>query len=213
MLCPECGNYAENKALRKLGINEEKNVFTFDGNTEGKTQLTGTSMYKVSNKTPDINTLKLIRGVMGGVNVEAVASDCTVEAGMLIVATALGVALAAVIPETDTTNEPGVYVFRGETDYISYIEFAETIHPIDQKYLPGVCLPVVEIADISRLTESENSAVSACIGMPCILKTQYGTALCSYSFTSNVHMFFGMYAGEACVLVSADGATWHDSME
>lgn len=35
----------------------------------------------------------------------------------------------------------------------------ETIHPIDPKYLPGVCLPVVEIADYTALTEAECAAL------------------------------------------------------
>lgn len=130
-----------------------------------------------------------------------------------------GIVLVIAVPYEFTVSglaiKAGTYV-RHEglsNPYVSSVEYAtEVPRTIDPKYLPGVCLPVVEIADISELTESENSAVSACIGMPCILKTQYGTALCSYSFTSNVHMFFGMYAGEACVLVSSDGATWHNSM-
>lgn len=61
---------------------------------------------------------------------------------------------------------------------------AETIHPIDPKFLPGVCLPVVEITSaeypteggIVALSAEENAALlkAAELGLPICVKTSLG---------------------------------------
>lgn len=60
---------------------------------------------------------------------------------------------------------------------ITLAEKTETIHPIDQKFLPGVCLPVVEINTEpseagTPCTDAENAALTAAAetGLPVVLK-------------------------------------------
>ena len=87
-------------------------------------------------------------------------------------------------------------------------QVTETITPIDQKYLPGVCLPVVEIAYIEALSEAEQAKLTACIGMPIILKTEFFTLVANYLYI-NVHSFVGVFSAETVFnIVSEDGVTW-----
>lgn len=60
------------------------------------------------------------------------------------------------------------------------VSLPETVHTIDPKYLPGICLPVVEIttplsADFSNTTvqstilnETDTAAIKAALGLPCL---------------------------------------------
>ena len=55
------------------------------------------------------------------------------------------------------------------------VDFGETITPIDPKYLPGVCLPVVELttqptAEGAPLTEAEVNAFRSVGDFPCVVK-------------------------------------------
>lgn len=60
----------------------------------------------------------------------------------------------------------------------------------------GVGLPVVEIADPSAITKDEGAKLTACIGMPIIVKTSLGTGPVSivahymyalgHSYTANI---------------------------
>lgn len=57
------------------------------------------------------------------------------------------------------------------------VSTVETLHPIDPKYLPGVCLPVVEIAtlptaDGAVLTEAESAVLNevAALDIPIVMK-------------------------------------------
>lgn len=56
------------------------------------------------------------------------------------------------------------------------ISTPETIHPIDPKYLPGVCLPVVEIADYTALTDAECAALDKAESnnAPIVVKFNFG---------------------------------------
>lgn len=73
----------------------------------------------------------------------------------------------------------GTYVWTGEiTGTYCYLHsvygyFTETIHPIDPKFLPGVCLPVVEVTsapysfeegNIVSLTAEESARFNAAVG-------------------------------------------------
>lgn len=59
MFCSECGNYAANKALRKLGIedNTQSIKWAYTENTEGRVVVGGVAV-KVSALTPSIEELK-----------------------------------------------------------------------------------------------------------------------------------------------------------
>lgn len=128
----------------------EKNVFTFDGNTEGRLQFPFYPLYKISNKVPDISTLVKLTANMGGVEYELAAEYCTIltgELGAIIQVEVSGtlVEVARIINTAGDASEEyiGLYAISTEQGYLAAIEFAETIHPINPKYLPGVCLPKV----------------------------------------------------------------------
>ena len=148
----------------KIGRTEQ-NVFRFDGNTEGKASLG--DLVLVSAKTPDLLTFVRATGVMGGVNVEITADSLTFETSegesTSNFAFFNDIPIFATVVGSDVEQLPnGLYLFSNDEGYISYIEFAETIHPIDQKYLPGVCLPVtlnlsdygISLAEVMRSGET-----------------------------------------------------------
>lgn len=91
--------------------------------------------------------------------------------------------------EGGTVLPVGTYFTHIESAEVLSIEFTETIHPIDPKYipqipaekLPGAVLPVVELSTIptvegAQLTEMEVAAIKATEGMPFIGKFQLDIA-------------------------------------
>ena len=81
-----------------------------------------------------------------------------------------------------------------------------TVKTIDPKFLPGVCLPVVNILEIDTLTKEESAQLTACIGMPCIIKTPYFAALFQYAYEPDGHLFVNAVTNMS--VFSADGVTW-----
>lgn len=75
-----------------------------------------------------------------------------------------------------TTSQSMFITNDGDTKdrTLSILGSAETIHPIDQKYLPGVCLPVVEletvVANEVMLSEADVAKLEKVIGFPIVLK-------------------------------------------
>lgn len=89
---------------------------------------------------------------------------------------------------------------------ISIVAVSETIHPIDPKFLPGVCLPVVEIADITAITAEESALLTAAIGSPIVVATDTSKIVCSYAFADDNYVFFGYTMGGN--IISVDGTNW-----
>lgn len=129
---------------------------------------------------------------------------------------ASGVTGFYILTNTNPYNvSAGVYVLS-EPDmplYITSIK-AETIVPIDQKYLPGVCLPVVEIADISAITAEEGAELGKHIGIPVVIKvTIDGTLNCcvfNYTYVDayRTHLYGTTIGTDAVILTSSDGVLW-----
>lgn len=77
-----------------------------------------------------------------------------------------GDAIAMCIHETFEGYQKGTYIVPV---YAARIEFADTIHPIDPKYIPGAVLPVVELSTpllyengfLATLNESESSSIES----------------------------------------------------
>lgn len=93
-----------------------------------------------------------------------------------------------------------------------------TIHPIDPKYLPGVCLPVVEITSaaypdsgIVALSAEESTALTAAIesGTPCVIKfltaSDDSCSLCCNSVSGA--FFIGSIAAQNYAF-QTDGTSW-----
>lgn len=98
----------------------------------------------------------------------------------LIVDTAFGIPLVMVVPSGIDGVSKGLYFGTNEIMYPASLT-TETIHPIDPKYLPGVCLPVVEIADYTELTEAECAALDkvASKNSPLVVKFNFdGIDIC-----------------------------------
>lgn len=157
-------NQAAAKATREIRKDggagySEPNVFTFDGKSEGKVEIADTRLYKISDKIPDVSDFVACRGFLQGSVLELSAVDCTIkkesEVGSISVnldGTGDSCIVCVIYSSENIFNvKPGLYVmcYSDNDTYVSYIEFAETIHPIDPKYLPGVCLPVVELSTVA----------------------------------------------------------------
>lgn len=153
----------------KAGYSEQ-NVFTFDGNTDGK--LVVNNMVRVSTKKIDATTAVSVTGMAGGVEQTIEKENMTIEDGVL---SFQGLCFVLCSNGEDEEYPVGVYVLATEEMYVSRVEFAETIHTIDPKFIPGAVLPVVELStypmpDGAPLTAEENAKLDALEGMPCILK-------------------------------------------
>lgn len=164
---------AQKKALEAMGIKiEPSKVLTYDGKGETFAH-NGHSYAKITSDAYDLTKVKSITVSLGGEYVtlsgDALAVSHDDEMGYdVLSATYMGMTLPAVI----AVEGLSLCVYDDEIGYVTRIEFTETIHPIDPKYLPGVCLPVVEIADVTAITATESAAITAAAenGLPCVLK-------------------------------------------
>jgi hypothetical protein len=120
--------------------------------------------------------------------------------------------LNMMLPDFPATSEPFVIAYAPDsaatvlthkdgdigTITISISEETETIHPIDPKYLPGVCLPVVEISgdiDVENMripcTAAESvvldAAAESC--MPVVLKISALVISAVAAFTDGGYIF------------------------
>lgn len=118
-------------------------VLTFDGKPNPDAIIDGT-MVKLFEEVYDINSIERITVNRNGDKVVYDKTALVVEHGM-----AIGTAdetFVAIVPDAETADfiglEIGVYfAYEGDSYYTEKVEFDETIHTIDPKYLPGVCLP------------------------------------------------------------------------
>lgn len=97
--------------------------------------------------------------------------------------------------------------------WISSIE-CETIHPIDPKYLPGVCLPVVELTTVATtegaaLTEEESARMDevAALGVPIVVNTVLSEMKCSL-IMQNIGGSFACNLGERNINLTKVGGAW-----
>lgn len=184
MICEDMASYAANKALRKLGIKEGQSVTellpkesaTFDsgffsmasaGLKEGSSYVVhwAGKDYSCIAKVVDAGDAKAI--ALG--NLTMFGLDDTGEPFIV----------------TDTGTQTMFYdieaVMSGQSGAVGRViglsSVTETITPIDPKYLPGVCLPVVELStevqygDMTSLSPEENAALTAAAegGLPIVI--------------------------------------------
>ena len=159
----------EKQILRKLGGDKNPGkVITFDGNLSGKETFEiepGMFFVKLSDDVYDINNVEsiTISDFDGEKTLQKDAFTFVYDGSIPAIALG-GVPCVTVIPEDGHEGLPrGLFVFymteNGFSVYPSKIQLAETIVPIDQKYLGGVCLPVVELSlefmeELSEVTGS-----------------------------------------------------------
>lgn len=136
---------AAKKALEKLGVKiEPGKVLTHDGKLAGKNtiEIKGFPYVQVSEQGYDLNNVTSVQIVTpDGTH------DITADVSVIVLddATALADSDMAYVVSTNG----GVYVAHigTEEEYemmVARVEFSETIHPIDPKFIPGV---VIDLAD------------------------------------------------------------------
>ena len=207
MFCSECGNYAANKALRKLGVRTENNSLSWDGNTEGKLVVADYAV-RVSTKPFDLAQVESISVKLGNNSADVHVGDGLFLAkGEPLSSLVQGDGTPFVLVCTEehyneqygTTIPVGVYFIATPEFRVAAIKCTETIHPIDQKYLPGVCLPVVELsttfASGANFTAEENAKLKAAweAGTPVVIKIPVSVG--SYQFDETAAVWTRIHAG------------------
>lgn len=126
----------------------ENQIITFDGDTTGKSVVG--NYVKVSNNTPDLNTLVKMTYTRVPDNGTVTTSETT-KSSIVVTETEYGqfVSENNSVPYVKAFKKPydgyevGLYTYcirnnREESiDYYAPLEFAETVHTIDPKYLPN----------------------------------------------------------------------------
>ena len=162
-----------------VGHVEPGMVLTFDGNTTGKETFVdadmGFSLVKISDKVYDLSKVNKVVVTATKTGETTAFTPTVIKSPGVSMLDDNGQIVFAIA--SDGTNEEvsflpsiGTWVSFTDEAYVSRLEFAETIHPIDPKFLPGVCLPVVEITSAvydgsanAVLTEGESAELdSAC---------------------------------------------------
>lgn len=216
------------KVLKNLGGDKiSGKVYTFDGNTEGKYCIPESPMYKISNDTPDLSKVSSIRITTEDGIMDVPASQCTINTDAGAPALLAGDLCAVIVVEnnifSDMEVENGLYVvcYPDDVFYTSSIEFAETIVPIDQKYLPGVCLPVVELStepttEGAVLTAEESAKLDkvAALKLPIIVKFNLaGDQMAMTAMWHDGANAFMILMGYSAFTITKDSDTWLFMME
>ena len=190
---------ATNRTLRELSadgkpVGTEKTLLT---NTGLETEVYDQKAIKVSNDFIDFSKAKAITIKYGGVEVPYTMDAFKEEFGVMVdVYESSGVTFndlywendddqGDVCTSRDSGSEKGTYficdfMLPGISIPVNIIsiDFGETTTPIDPKYLPGVCLPVVELSTEpgvgsgAKLTSTECAALNDAFNdqMPIVCK-------------------------------------------
>lgn len=211
-------------------------VLTFDGNTDGKVVLPGSligwdevDFVKVADQAipGEVCGITLVQN---GKNIHYNKNQITVSDDLLSFAID-GFDYVISVNESASANvgvDVGTY-FAKYTDGSGYVSEvyteSETIVPIDQKYLPGVCLPVVELsttfASGADLTEEEDKLLKAAwendspIVVKCAITLENGggydyASAVWYKASVDIMSAFALSLGTKTLLIhSVDkGETW-----
>ena len=191
----------------------ETKVLTYDGNTEGK------EIYDIGDAAPLVRLGEPIDHTKVTQIVAKVGSEYNTVAHYeamavpdidgAVVETDVGILLYIFnsdFADGEYSCPKGTYVYTAipETDgvYVSEIKL-ETIHPIEPKFIPGVCLPVVEFSTVptkdgAQLTEEECALMDALNGAPFVLKIPLafseGTTFHASFVASSIKVAEGIFA-------------------
>lgn len=145
----------------------------------------------------------------------------------------------AIVGVGDDTGEPFVYSLSiddkgnksglfATTDSgsitVTVTSTTETIVPIDPKYLPGVCLPVVELSTAiesgtaTTLSDAESAELTKIAGqeMPCLIKfaislpdaEQRISAVFTFTEFAGITLFMASAGGSSEMTINYDGKNW-----
>lgn len=220
------------KFLPKGGVGySEDSSITWDGNTEGRDTIDyqGLPFYKVSDRV--LTAEELVRSTFVIVNKDGGETTVTARPDDVYGSDAMGLPAGLFIMYADnhTNNDyvnagysavlvsgkafdmGGVSIPSDGTYFVvqpiagfypNKLSF-ETVHPIDPKYLPGVCLPVVDVSMevIAALIEQFETELGATVDLP--------SNLCDaleYVYSQCLPAVFKMYLGDS--IMSAIGTTY-----
>lgn len=220
--------------LRKLdGDKISGKVYTFNGDTTGLETgyYNGIQLVMLADEYFDPNTIERIAVSVGGSVVELSKDQFWIEEVSDAIATAHVVLTefqGATVPIAliQKSNDGSQKSFSVLADpkynaFVARVKFADTIVPIDPKYLPGVCLPVVELnANLQageKVPDDVAAKMTACIGMPFILKAEgyvedqhaVSVSVACYGYSSQsggMHEYYEDQSGYR--FMSVDGIEW-----
>lgn len=165
-------------ASGRVGRVEAPRVYTFNGNATDEEMAK--QAVKISDDTPFLsNVAKVLMTARETGEAEELPRELMTiyDNETKSVAYVNGNAFLAVYRQSNNI-EHGLYAFCGEGGYVSRVEFPETIHPIDPKFIPGAVLPVVELSTVATaegaaLTAEESARMDevAAMGVPIVVST------------------------------------------
>ena len=194
---------------------ENSYSMTFDGNTEGKVTIplmNGVSFVKVSNKVLskeellgatyvsfDGKTIVIAEknifdnsAVGATTQFYGVMADNMTDAPTIVSCKACTIDFGGFPLTVPSDGTYFIYMMMGIAMYVSSLS-NETIVPIDQKYLPGVCLPVVELTTEFSLdgaevalteAESKNMDKAAKASLPIVVSGMFAGGKVMYVFSA-----------------------------
>lgn len=201
----------------KGGYTVPAKKYTFDGNIEGKPimDMGDFVMVQISGDVVDFSTVQTIT-----VNNLTVSVD-EFQVGKTDVGVAIGIDNSTYVILLKTG---GVFVrYEEGVDCVREVACKETIVPIDKKYLPGVCLPVVELStnftDGAACTTEENAVLKKAFEANTPIVVRCNIVVGDVTYTDCSSVWNRMIVGDICSFViqigkilqiySIDnGATW-----
>lgn len=136
-----------------------ENVYSFNGNTEGKTAIPvdGGQFVKISDDTPDLSEIVAVEAIQDGTAITLSKEELLYEQGESYQALYVG-NIILVVSGSAITESGLFFGMINESTYLKSVTFPETVHTIEPKYIPN-CIPMVELT--TELKETENAQFSA----------------------------------------------------
>ena len=177
----------------------EKTIFTWDGDRTGKTVVGDdyfTYVRLYSAVAPETITKAAVMTIGGAVEYTADAFTITELSGTGYAISINSIIGILVVPEDCDFAIAGTYAATNcdgapttSTEFYTSCIETETIHPIDPKFLPGVCLPVVELSTTLDIgTEPVNLSAEDCSAMTAVASTGTPIAL-KYTLNGGAPIF------------------------
>ena len=214
-----------------VGYTEPGKSITWDGNTDGKVVILDT-IVQMSTEPIDLYSIKSIsyttfNGESHTVDVQHEAVK--IETGGLLQVLTIADEPSVFVCLEDHRNNifeeyflKGTYFVKLPTNYTSAIQCAETVHPINPKYLPGICLPIVKLTtDIPivgndvEFTETEGALLAAAVTseVPIIISCTFDSkplvAIFNYSIdTDGTIVLFTKVAAYTLQILGFDDGVW-----
>ena len=224
----------------KGGYVEPGKVYAFDGNLEGKEVFVineAISLVKLSNDPLNLGNVRSFEKITinnqewdTNINIEKYEKNKFIvssvdDDGTFCIMIGENQYIISVENMFGDIIARGTWILHGKigktVSYISEIQMSDTVRPIDQKYLPGMCLPVVELTTVpttegAELTTNEIARMNevAELGTPIVVVYDPGNGAAmkmvfSYISIENMTVFAAYNIVEDCkVQIAGDSGMW-----